>query len=422
MPANVVWKGCIGLALAAVIGAVSPAPASPQGLTVPEPIEIPLAYNFGVGTRAMGMGGAHVGVVEDATALYYNPAGLALIRRVELAAAFTHQDDKLDVDYRGEPMRSLGEPASSPLSSTKLHQLTLAYPVPTYRGSFVLGFGYHRVVSLDHDYFRLGINRDGWEEEQLFSERGGLGVYSFGLAFDASPEVSLGLSVAVLGGSYDIFYSISQDGDTFSYIQEQDIDGYTGSLGLLYKYEPIGRLGVAVQFPRKITADGLLEEAGEVWSVEDDLTLPFTLAGGIALTPPNFLLALDVRFTDWSQMEFNGRPVRFTDQFGRPRPAYESETEVHAGAEILLPDLPLRFRAGYYYDPVPYELLFTDNNYHLAQMDQERDYFTLGAGVILEEALTLDVAYVSGGFVRSAEGTVEDQDQDRIFMSIGYRF
>jgi long-subunit fatty acid transport protein len=263
-------------------------------------------------------------------------------------------------------------------------------------------------------------------EVESISERGGLGVYSIGAAFDASPDVSLGVSLSLLGGSSDVDYFFSQtasgvDPDEYWYMSESDIDGYTGAMGLIYKFEPHGRVGFNVQFPRKITLDGVFEDDEVLERFEDDITLPFTLGGGIAVTPPNFLLACDIKYTDWSQIDFDG-PIRFVDQFGRRRPAYESTTEIHLGAEIMFPDMPIRLRAGYYYDPLPYRLFFTDNAYHLADIDQERDYFTLGGGVILEEALTLDVAYVSGGFVRSAQETIEDQEQDRIFFSAGYRF
>ncbi len=37
----------------------------------------------GVGARAMGLGGAFVGIADDATASYWNPAGLALVENVE---------------------------------------------------------------------------------------------------------------------------------------------------------------------------------------------------------------------------------------------------------------------------------------------------------------------------------------------------
>ena len=42
--------------------------------------------SIGVGARALGMGGAYVGVADDSTAVYWNPAGLPKIKHIEVAA------------------------------------------------------------------------------------------------------------------------------------------------------------------------------------------------------------------------------------------------------------------------------------------------------------------------------------------------
>ena len=41
--------------------------------------------SLGVGARALGLGGAFVGVADDATACFWNPAGLAQLNRKELS-------------------------------------------------------------------------------------------------------------------------------------------------------------------------------------------------------------------------------------------------------------------------------------------------------------------------------------------------
>ncbi len=51
---------------------------------------------IGVGARALGMGGAYSAVSNDATALYWNPAGLASLQKNEVI--LDHQDWILDVD------------------------------------------------------------------------------------------------------------------------------------------------------------------------------------------------------------------------------------------------------------------------------------------------------------------------------------
>jgi hypothetical protein len=92
------------------------------------------------------------------------------------------------------------------------------------------------------------------------------------------------------------------------------------------------------------------------------------------------------------------------------------------GAEFLVPNAPLRLRAGYMYDPIPYKLVFTDDRYFVGDIGDERDYFTVGAGVILEGSFSLDAAFMTGGFERSAVSTVEDMSQNRVFVSAGYRY
>ncbi|MCK5738648.1 UPF0164 family protein, partial [bacterium] len=52
---------------------------------------------IGVGARALGMGGAFVGIADDASALYWNPGGLPEIPRPEFI--FMHSEWLADMDY-----------------------------------------------------------------------------------------------------------------------------------------------------------------------------------------------------------------------------------------------------------------------------------------------------------------------------------
>ncbi len=52
---------------------------------------------IGISARAMGMGEAFVGLADDASALYYNPGGVALIEQTELMV--THIDYPADIQY-----------------------------------------------------------------------------------------------------------------------------------------------------------------------------------------------------------------------------------------------------------------------------------------------------------------------------------
>jgi long-subunit fatty acid transport protein len=110
--------------------------------------------------RASGMGFAHTAVVEDASSLLINPAGLAQVRRLEFSGGLLYnhlsQDVAFNTNYGGFSGTGTASNTST-VSAAQLSHLTLAYPFPTYRGSLVLGVGYQRVASLKSDYFRAGF-------------------------------------------------------------------------------------------------------------------------------------------------------------------------------------------------------------------------------------------------------------------------
>ncbi|MDD4004725.1 MAG: PorV/PorQ family protein [Elusimicrobiaceae bacterium] len=54
--------------------------------------------NLGVGGRAMGMGGAYTAVAENASAIYWNPAGLVQINR--MSATFMQASYLADINYQ----------------------------------------------------------------------------------------------------------------------------------------------------------------------------------------------------------------------------------------------------------------------------------------------------------------------------------
>ncbi len=56
---------------------------------------------IGVGSRAVGMGGAFVAIASDASAMYWNPAGISRIGKVEVIGYHTDWIADTDFDYAG---------------------------------------------------------------------------------------------------------------------------------------------------------------------------------------------------------------------------------------------------------------------------------------------------------------------------------
>jgi hypothetical protein len=98
------------LLCAACVRVGSPDPAAAQGFDT-------------VGTRAQGMGGAFVAVADDATATYWNPAGMASIPIVDLTLGFGRQEQEQSAED-GRP-----ESGQGPVSRTRNSGFAVALPV-----------------------------------------------------------------------------------------------------------------------------------------------------------------------------------------------------------------------------------------------------------------------------------------------------
>jgi long-subunit fatty acid transport protein len=431
--------------------------AAAQDVSSP-PVEIPFTTTMGFGARALGMGGAHIAVVEDLSAIYYNPAGLAQIRRIEAAGTLTF-------DRRDQNVTLSGTSSDVALRNTHLNSIGFAYPFPTYRGSLVIAGAFNRRTNLNSDYLRQGSlpPYDSQETESIIEE-GSLDTWSAAMAVDVSPNISIGGVLSYISGSTDrqrdFVYTDPNYDDVSSAQTNSDISGWTGSFGSLVRLGPLARLGFQVQFPQTIDIDGseIFQEsytdrdstensydAFDEFSFKDEVELPFSFGVGVAVTPPNFLMAADIRYTDWTQLRYAG-PVRY--EYTEPlsstasrvvrTDAYGGAAEIHLGAEYVLPFYPVRFRAGFYTEPLAYRLVLTDvfgGANREATFDPDRRFFTLGVGALFEDVLTVDVAYVHGSYERSAVQMVPDapigsteirvsesQDIDRVYVTTALRF
>jgi hypothetical protein len=423
--------GAPAFAILCLLPSFSPGPAGAQGI----PPEIPLTDRVGVGARAMGMGGAYTAAADDATALYYNPAALARVERIELSTTVFHHRIEESTDF-------LGRRSDKTVSPTRINQLGFVYPFPTYRGSLVVGMGFHRLTTLDRDFFRAspdGMDLVAAEDEAIF-ESGAFSAWTAGLAWDASPRVSLGASATLLSGTSYLereYHYVSVNGNLFEHslvTDETDFEGVTGSVGALVRWGDGGRFALVIDLPRDIRLDGTAFEdvyrydgldttdVYDEFVFEDDVTLPFSTTLGLSWNFGDVLLAGDLQFTDWNQLEFSG-PLR------TPPPdrefAYREVLSVRVGGEYRREEWPVRLRGGFGYDPVPYKIILTDvfnGGFEEADYAPQRYEIAMGAGALLEDSFTVDVAYTHRWFERTGTGILEGKSEDKVYMGAAFRF
>ncbi|MBN1447747.1 MAG: outer membrane protein transport protein [Bacteroidetes bacterium] len=190
--------------------------------------------------RSAGMGNAFVGLANDASALYWNPAGLGQLRQKEFSLGLSNIGFDNDASM-------FGVSTNGNESSTTLTHLNLAIPFPVVRGSFVMSAGYNRLLdftgamaldvynpqssiqsSLFNDdpeldfAWNLGLedtlvlsyideNQPGWlavpvanrvQQTIDVTEEGSLNQWSFGGSMEVARNIMVGAALNVLTGSY----------------------------------------------------------------------------------------------------------------------------------------------------------------------------------------------------------------------------
>ncbi|MCA9728209.1 MAG: outer membrane protein transport protein [Candidatus Eisenbacteria bacterium] len=389
------------------------------------PPELPFISRLGVGARPMGMAGAYTAIADDYHALYYNPAAMTRIRDTEFGIAFDSRSVDANTDY-------LGTHSNTPSDKTRLESIGFVYPYPTYRGSLVIGLSYERIAPFDIDYYRTGSGGGIRLEEESIEEIGSLGAYQAGFAWELSPQLAFGVTGTILAGTSDrrrtFDFESADHLDRESTITNTltDLTAITGSLGILYRLGERADLGLTIRLPENYDLDGTIHDDViryqasppetldyiDDFNFKDELSIPYRITAGIGYRAGDLTLAGDATFADWKEIDYYG-PIR-TD--GREY-AYRSTIDFRVGAEYSLPQQPLRLRAGYAAQPLPYEVIGVDvfgGVASRASFDHDFRAFTVGAGLDLDESLILDAAFVSGSYQRSGRSTAGVETREEV--------
>lgn len=417
---------------------------------------------IGFGTRALGLGGAYIGVADDYSAIYWNPAGLAQMRKMEFWMELSHENFGNEVEFSG----NLNETSTS---ATKFNSIGFVFPIPTYRGSLVFGFGYQRVKDFEYENEFKGISAQGTsrlsfegvdpnnpddtydffgrdvEKSGYITDEGSLNQWSFAGAVDVSPSVSLGLTMNFWTGESDYLQDFDQldynnNFDTYpadfdEYLENRKINSDYSSFGVkfgaLFQTGKYARIGLGIESPQtfKVKEDysspsTLYFDNGESFEFDEDgkfdydVKLPFRFSGGASVALGSVLLSGSAEYTDWTQVKFDSKDLNNLNRYFKSD--YRETIKLRFGVEVGIPLLyDSQVRAGFVSDPNPLKNLPSDNN---------RQYFTVGFGTLIDRMFKIDVAYLRGAWKQKTfddltpEGTAEDITYQKFLFNIAYRF
>ena len=157
-----------------------------------------------VGARGVGMGSAYVSVVEDATAMYWNPAGLARIKGNEAVFCHTQWIADIGMSFAGVAinMGNMGTLGVSAQFETMadMERTTINFPDGTGEmfsaGSYAFGLSYGRNLT---DRFSIGMTAK-FIHEQIYHSTASGAAMDIGALFDTQfYGMKIGMSISNYG-------------------------------------------------------------------------------------------------------------------------------------------------------------------------------------------------------------------------------
>jgi hypothetical protein len=356
------------------------------------------------------------------------------------SVGFQHQRTDLDSEYYGSP-------SSVEVRATTLDHLSWAYPVPTYRGSFVIAASVNRIYTSEIDILNRGFNTDTQtDDDYRLQQSGSVYAYNLGFGIDLAPVLSFGVSGFFADGTINALtqFSFSERPPfvanqltEFGLVDDArvDVDGWGAILGMQYNPVPLLHFGLSISTPTpiKLRGDAIQQTAEyyfnapdsfttEAFAIDTDYQLPFRVDGGVSFSTNSFLIAADIGYADWTQAKINGFQLKDSNL----RPVFREIVDYRVAAEVALPWIPVHVRGGYAYLPYALEYLQSDRiaggALVKADINTERQMVTGGIGLLLGKALIVDLALQYGLGERSIPTLVDKRETIRFVMSGAYRF
>lgn len=360
------------------------------------------------GAKPMGMGGAFTAIANDASAIYWNGAGLTQLTGTQIMLGTAMIAPK--TSFRG---------VAPQITEYKMEKQTFfpSHLFAAYRASdnIVLGLGFTTP-------FGLGTKWDeNWIGKYLAVETE-LQTFAFmpTWAFSFSDQFSISAGFQYSFAKVTITRKNSQApfaGDAFINLDGKDTEGFGYQFGVMYKPSPKFSIGASfhseVNYKFKGTADAdgaqQLLDAKRLPNNADvtaKLTTPMNIAVGVAFSPiPKLTLSADYQFVGWSSYDvlaIDFEDPDYTD-LSSPRD-YKDSFIGRFGVEYCLSDA-LSLLGGVYFDKNP----VSPSKLNPSLPDSDRLGFCGGFDFKLTQKFGISASYL---FIQSQELTVTDSEED----------
>jgi long-subunit fatty acid transport protein len=284
---------------------------------------------LGPDARALGMGDSYIGLSDDASATFFNPAGFGLLKRIEFSGGLDYTNSSTNTNF-------FNNNVSGSNSATRLNNLSLALPFPTTQGSLVFGISYHQTNAFENEIKFNGFNSGNnsyiqyltgfnsntpynlylsyplydnqgryLKDTSIFHgnlnqsgdilNSGSIDNWTFSGAVEVAENLFVGLNLNIINGDFtsnndyyeddthnlyqgatalDTAAFLSTDFQTFhlNQVLNWGISGWNAKVGMLYQLKDNARLGITIQFPKTYDIKENFEYTGESYFANTSYT------------------------------------------------------------------------------------------------------------------------------------------------------
>ena len=374
------------------------------------------------GARSTGMGGAFIGLADDATAAEANPAGLIILTKPEVSVEYrnTQFEQSALTSIQGLTSPALDVISGSTSKLDDLNQVSWASFVYPLGDRFTFGFSRQEQLQQKGSIGEL-IVFDVKEPPPPFeldvSAKGNVDLsvvnWNFSGAAKLTQQFSLGATLrysqldwkANTDNVLLLLIGDSAAAATSTTVIDDKDSAFAFNIGGLFRANSHVSFGGVYKRNAKFevteTQTGLAE-----LSFRNVLKIPDVYGGGVAYKPnDNMTITGDVVQIQYSQLTdslIRGINVLTLGNGDNINYEVKNGTEFHVGTEfiVFLRNIPVALRAGYYHKPIRSLIVKSTNlqpidNQILDLVFNERDpenHFTLGNGFVFGPHFQVDWA------------------------------
>ncbi|UCG51825.1 MAG: outer membrane protein transport protein [Candidatus Latescibacterota bacterium] len=380
-----------------------------------------------------GLGNAFAGqaaIAQDATTVYFNPAGLTWLEGHQVTAAVHTVIPQ--ADFTNEGSTHILQPATTqPLAGAddgggKAGFIPNLYYSLTLENGMAFGLGINAPFALTTEYERDWVGRYHAVESELHSLNINPCVayrvhekLSIGAGFSAqwmNAQLSNAIDFGTLdaSGAFDPFppFGLTPQADDGFAELDGDSWGFGFNVGVIFEPMEDSRIGVAYRSRISHDVEGNVEfttppELAPVWAAtgfftDTDATTTVDFPDDISVSAyhrfnPQWAVMADVKWTHWALFEelrfkFKPPPGFDEDQHqpdGVTTESWEDSWRFSAGGTFE-PNEQLILRTGLAYDQTP----IPDPRHRTPRIPgEDRYWITLGAGYKISEMFSADIGY-----------------------------